>query len=366
MRSWLRAFPDPAAPAYAGNVSFLRQLVEATAQGGFLVVRAVVLAVLIIIGLFVGVFVYLEAETAQKLRADGIWRLDRHDQCGVCMSPDAELLAAMSSDGEIGVWCTSEQRRIAVVSTGLKATHFYRSLAVSDQGNRLAYRALDGSICIVGFTTDHERQFLPAGGDTSSDDPLLFSPAGDKLAVATSGGNRGVIVWNLPSSSQAVIDLSHRGFLRSMAFSVDGHHLTIGTSDGEVDVCSSLTGETEKSWAAHGYDVNGVAFSRDGRMLATASSDGTAVIWEIANCRKRQVFEHGIRQCASVAFSPDGQQLLTVDHDGLTRLWDCSTGACKATRQGRWSVEYVARFNGKGPLVACDSVDGLLLWPVAP
>ncbi len=66
--------------------------------------------------------------------------------------------------------------------------------------------------------------------------------------------------------------------------------------------------------------VRGVAFSLDGTKIATASIDGTARLWDAATGKPLgPPMEHGGRVTA-VAFSPDGSRIATATV-GAARLW---------------------------------------------
>ncbi len=150
---------------------------------------------------------------------------------------------------------------------------------------------------------------------------LAFSPRGDRLLTAESGGRLGTL-WDT-AAGRAVGDGSLREATWVVAaFSPDGTRLLTGSSEGQVRVWDTATGRTlTGSDFTHPGGVTALAFSPDGRRALVGGGDGTARLWDLAT---RQALGPPVvlrHPMAGVAFAPDGRTFLTTGTDGGTRTW---------------------------------------------
>jgi WD40 repeat protein len=207
----------------------------------------------------------------------------------------------------------------------------------------------------------------------------VYSPDGRWLAT---GGVRDptIRLWDLkapdPTRSPQVLR-GHRGPVRSLAFSADGHRLVTGANDGlalvwdftAVDPSASprslaggggtsivhtvaisrdgryvVTGSWEPDYAARIWDLSApasssspitltfkgrldeVAFSLDGRWVAAGSWDFTTQLLDLTKpgAKPFVLLKHTARTL-SVAFSPDSQWLATGNEDQTVRLWNLAS-----------------------------------------
>ena len=157
-------------------------------------------------------------------------------------------------------------------------------------------------------------------------------------------------VWKSIKPRQMAIE-DHADKVTSVAFSLDGAKVVIGTLDNVVFVRGAHNGAVLSSLEGHTKPVRSVSFSHDGTLLASCSFDKTVRVWNVTTgkCLNTLV---GPANFPSVSFSPDGLQLLTGSWDNMARVWDVKSGKCLHTleghRDGVTSVAFCSDFLASG------------------
>src|SRR6266700_4011101 len=149
----------------------------------------------------------------------------------------------------------------------------------------------------------------------------------------------------------------------SIAYSGDGGLLAIGTDDGGVVVCDTITGQPVRTLHGHSGRVYGVAFA-DG-VLATGSSDGRARLWDPATGECLQKLAGHQDGVWPMTLSPGGDLLATGDGAGLVRLWDVAAGTVRHVLPGHSAPVYTAAFSPDGALLAVGDTATVRLYDTA-
>jgi WD40 repeat protein len=304
----------------------------------------------------------------------------------VAFSPDGQILALGSPDGNVRLWRVSDGSLAGTLAGHADAVS---SVAFSPDGQTLAsgswdnsvrlWRVADGSLLLTReLSPPRDAEYQGWLGNVNS---VAFSPDGQTLAAGLN--DETVRLWRLPDGSPLRTlevspqgDDSWRGCVNSVAFSPDGQTLASGSNDGTAILWRVADGvllhtmpDVEGSWAPTG-SVKSVAFSPDGQTLASGSDDGAVRLWRtsdgsLARTLKRE--RDPVSQVNAVAFSPDGQTLASGSTEVTVRLWQVSDGRLARTLAGHpWSISAVA-FSPVGQMLASTSGDGTVrLWQVAP
>lgn len=150
-----------------------------------------------------------------------------------------------------------------------------------------------------------------------------------------------------------------------LAYSSDGGILAIGSEDGGVLVCDTISGLPVRTLHGHGGRVYAVAFGPGDTVLATGSSDGTIRLWDPATGQCLRVLEGHRDGVWPMAVSPHGGVLVAGDADGILRLWDLRAGRIRRTLPGHAAPVYTAVFSPDGRLLAVGDTATLRLYDAA-
>jgi WD40 repeat protein len=276
----------------------------------------------------------------------------------VAFSPDGQLLAAGSVNGEVRVWQVAGYRQLLALS-GHQG--WVWSVAFSLDGTRLASGGEDRIVRIWQVSTGQCLTMLH--GHTNWIRSVTFSPDGARLASSSDDGT--VRVWEVSTGECLTTLQGHAGRVWSVAFSSDGARLASGSEDGIVRAWEVSTGECLMTLQGHTDRVWSVAFSSNGATLASGSNDGTVRLWEVSTGACLTTLQGHTDRVVSVAFSPDGAHLASGSDDRIVRLWEVSTGHCFATLQGHTGRVWSVAFSPDGARLASGSDDWTVrLWEV--
>jgi WD40 repeat protein len=148
-----------------------------------------------------------------------------------------------------------------------------------------------------------------------------------------------------------------------VAYSSDGGLLAVGSEDGGVLVCDTVSGLPTRTLHGHRGRVYAVAFS-DG-VLATGSSDGTVRLWDPATGVCLRVLE--VHPCGvwPMALSSANNLLITGDGDGVLRLWDIAAGRVRFAVPGHTAPIYTAALSPDGAMLGVGDAATLRLYDTA-
>ncbi|MGH3781103.1 MAG: TIR domain-containing protein [Pseudonocardiaceae bacterium] len=145
-------------------------------------------------------------------------------------------------------------------------------------------------------------------------------------------------------------------------YSRDGGMLAIGSDDGGVLICDTVTGAPLRTLQGHRGRVFMVTYYEND--LATGSDDGTVRIWDAVTGNCRHVLTGHERWSWPVVFSPSGKELATGDANGVLRLWDVASGSQRRELPAGRGLIFSLAFSGQ--LIAAAYREGsVLLWDSA-
>ena len=280
----------------------------------------------------------------------------------VAFSPDGRTLASASDDQTVVLWETHTGAKRATL---VGHTDKVRNVAFSPDGRTLASASDDKTVILWDAGAGRIRATLAGHRDPAI--AVAFSPDGSTLAA---GFGMGVSLWNVAAATRLPALLPYSAHSAdTVAFSPDGRLLACPCLN--TIPLWSIVGQgkapvrTNAGFAEHKGEIRRVAFSPDGHTLASASDDRTVILWDLAKGRKCATLAGHTAEVSSTAFSPDGRTLASASGVTVT-LWDLATRTKRATLAGHtdW-VESIA-FSPDGRTLASGSADGTLrVWDAA-
>jgi WD40 repeat protein len=110
-----------------------------------------------------------------------------------------------------------------------------------------------------------------------------------------------------------------------VAFGPAGRTILSGSSDQQLILWDTTSGEAIRHFSGHSGRVNGVAFSPHGDIAVSGSEDGTVILWGIQ--KGSVIWRIKLSDAIlSVAFSPDGSRLASGSRDDQLCEWKLETG----------------------------------------
>lgn len=285
----------------------------------------------------------------------------------VAFSPDGQLLATGSSNGEIHVWAVQSREHLYT----LEGYAWVEAVAFSPDSRILAGGSHEPTIqlwdmlsgeCIgtlAGHTTTVRTLSFNAEGTllaSGSDDSTLrlwdmtqfsayatlhghqgtvwsaaFNPA---MPLLISAGSDEIVLWDLEQLRAVQRLHAHQAAVMTMAISPDGRTMASGSYDGLIKLWSLPDAVCYATLSNHHDAVRALAFSPNSDLLASGSEDQSIRFWNPHNGQQRDVIYEQANRVRALAFSPDGSMLASGSHDQNVRLWHVASRRCLLLFQG--------------------------------
>ncbi|EHK45928.1 hypothetical protein TRIATDRAFT_283530 [Trichoderma atroviride IMI 206040] len=240
----------------------------------------------------------------------------------VMFSHDSELVAITSDNKTVQIWNTrTGEDKLVRKGQGNPP----KSAALSLNFSLVALAYEDNTVQIWSTNTDECKHILE--GHDSQVRLMKFS--NDSKLVALAGdGTVGLRIWNLSTGECKALE---KIWVDSMAFSHDSKLVTVASSENNIQIWSTYTGECKQTLDGHNRRVESVMFSHNSKLLASASNDGTVRIWDVTSSNRRVPEIHSNRVW-SVALSPDSKLGASGSEDHTIRIWCTETGECRVLK----------------------------------
>lgn len=324
------------------------------------------------------------------------------------------LLAIGADDGSVRLWRVRQSVRALP-----GATAAVQALALSQDQNRLAATAADGTVTVWSLVSGQVQWRLPSPPEIKAGYGLVFLPDGNLITGSQSAAVGAALRWHV--ADDELLNLYSPVALKSMALSSNrlaaigadkqirlwqiepghsrwsaalsgnkggtagifpveervvltslntaGEHLVSGDDTGSVRLWAIESGKLLDTLAAHTGPVNSLLLSNN--RLITAGQDNTAKVWQVSLAgtigRQPQLTLRGHQgDIVGLALSSTGL-LATASHDGTARLWNLTdSGKELFTLTGHHGWLNDLAFNAKGNLLATTGEDGTLrVWDTA-
>ena len=273
-------------------------------------------------------------------------------------SPDGQLLAGGTADGEIRLWHASNG---TPQHTLQEHADWVRAITFSSDGVLLASASDDQTVRLWDVDSGQFRKTLV--GHSGRVYAVAFSP--DCKVIASGSEDRTVRLWDVQSGRCLTILAGHDSRVWSVKFSPAGDFLASSSEDSTICLWDIGSGKKLKTLRGHEGRVWSVSFSPDGKQLASGSDDSTIRLWDISSGKTVNVLEGHVRRVCEVAFSPDGKLLASGSEDRSVRLWDVATGHNLKTLQSHTSRTRSVDYSPDGKTIVSGGEDQMVcVWDI--
>jgi WD40 repeat protein len=146
----------------------------------------------------------------------------------------------------------------------------------------------------------------------------------DGLRAYSAGLDKQILAWGLVTGERLPFQINAENAVTSLLLAKQEQHLLAGTSDGQIKIWDSHSGNFVISWFAHEGGVHGLAATD--RLLVSAGEDGIARLWDGLNGSGIRQFVGHSGRVTRVAIDPTGERVITVGIDRTVRIWETATG----------------------------------------
>ena len=287
--------------------------------------------------------------------------------CSIAFSPDGQILAVGTFDGEIRLW---RLRDLQPFGSFKAHSNPIFSIAFSPTGTMLASGSGDHTVRLWALATEsttgpiHHQLRNTLHGHTNWVWSVAFSPDGELLA--SGGDDQTIHLWHAHTGQIVHVLQGHAHWIWSVAFSPDG--LTLASSDQHIYLWDVASGQLIQTYPENatqqGADfIFSIAFSPDGAMLASGSSDHNVRLWDVESGQLRHTLIGHNSFVRTVDFRPDGKLLATGGNDQFVRLWDVSSGMAQRILKGHGNSIWAVTFSPDNTTLASGGADQLVcLW----
>ncbi|KAF6742239.1 WD40-repeat-containing domain protein [Ephemerocybe angulata] len=280
----------------------------------------------------------------------------------VGFSWDGNWIASGSNDGRVRVWDAStwvERGALEVYSSWIT------SVALLPDGSSVIAGSTDGSVTLWDSTSSTALRVLPSREESNLEstagesDSVLFVTFIDDGSRIISGSelNGTVRVMENVASRVSGAIMDWKTTLTSVAFSVDGTRIALGSIGEAVKVCDASSGSELGLLLGHTSRVTSLAFTGDGSRIATGSYDRTVRVWDVSTLNAVGVLTGHRARVMSVAFLGDGTRIASGSVDKTVRVWDALAGMVLSVLKGHKGCVTSVAFTEDGSRIVSGSLD---------
>jgi len=246
------------------------------------------------------------------------------------VSPDASLVAAVSTNGVVGLWDLRTGRRLEELSGEAWPLAFLnagKTLATMSKRRTLTFRDL--ATKSIESQTILQQDGQIQWSVLSPDGQVLASSIGTSQESPMSADSQRIHLWDARTGQPRGVLEGHAGGPNALVFSPDSRTLVTVTWN-RIHLWDAASLRQRVIISKHKMDVSTCAWSPDGRILATGSHDGTIILWDVSAGKDLATLTGHLEGIDNVAFSPDGRTLASCD-SRILKLWSVATYRDMAT-----------------------------------
>lgn len=302
-------------------------------------------------------------QNAQESKELAVYEGNIYPINSIDVSPDDNLLAIGSTDGNIYIWSMTDRDTRELIGHEDPIT----DVEFSPDGRFLASSSADRTVRIWELETRLEIQNI----EVESIDwvnSVSFSPD-EQFVAYTSGGN--LWIWNVNGLSPRVISDECCSGIYDAIFSPDGSYLLYASGYGDyggipsITVLEFSTGEVIHTFEGHDWSISSLVIDSGSKLLITSSLDQTIRFWDLTTELEVLSLSDLERTPTSLALNMDDSLVAVGNSDGSLKVIQVSDGQLLLELIGHSDEIKDVEFNAAGTLIASGSADGTVrLWGI--
>ena len=297
-----------------------------------------------------------ECETGRQTMAAG-GRDGFRATCAI--SPDCALAFAGGQNAIAELWDldTGELRE----DLRPKTRDSIRALAISPDGETLAWGAEDGVLGVIDTITAAEK-FAFAAHEMAV---LACGVSPDGTWVVSAGDDATLKIWDARDGALLRVLEGHTSPVNDCAVAPDGTFVVSASDDMTLIVWDWPTGTIRHTLTGHDDGVTRCAIAPDGSWVVSGSRDGTLRIWETDSGLVRCVFENHKAEVTDCAVDDAGSHVVSADGDGVVIIWGAADGEVVHSLYEHTAAATTCSFSPRGGFVVSGGKDGhVRVWDV--
>ena len=273
------------------------------------------------IGLVFALFLAGSFSLSGQVNEKRLLRETSHRTWYAVYDSSGEFIASAGTDNNIIVWNAGSGIVHRTLAGLRKRT---RQMAFSVDGTTL-WSAGDGGM-ITAWDIRLAKISSNSPGHSGAVNSLAVNRQGTRLVSA--GEDKIVRIWAIGQEGlDLILELKgHKKGITGVDFSPDGTLVASVGGDRRLMVWDVQTGALLRETEAHDGWIRCVSFSPDGKQISTGGDDRLIRTWDVSDLSMLKQFEGHEGWVQSIAYSPSGKLLISGGHDQYIRLWDAGGG----------------------------------------
>lgn len=259
-----------------------------------------------------------------KSGAIHVWDIATGQEVQTLQGPAEEITAlAVSPDGAL---LASAGRKATACIWDLKTFKLTHRIKLARIAGHASFTP-DGRFVLFSMQADVIQVYDVQSGARIKEFPKLgylacYTPDGRQIVSATPkqihcrDATTYESIWNVSLARTRPVHL---------AFTPDGKFVLVSGGETGVILFDMSNGHEIRRVSFHNEPTRGLAVSPDGQWALTGTTEGNIYQWEIGTGRETQEYTGHTREVISIAISPDGLMFASDSDDGTLRTWRVGT-----------------------------------------
>ncbi|KAL5002744.1 hypothetical protein BDV10DRAFT_180967 [Aspergillus recurvatus] len=192
---------------------------------------------------------------------------------------------------------------------------------------------------------------------------VIFSP--DTRLVISGSEDNTIRVWDTATGACLQILKGHEASISHIAVSPDSAHIASSALDETVRVWGLQLGELEMILKTKD-SIDSIAFSMDGHQLTLLSALNQVQIWDINTASSVRAYRLHDALCSPTVLSQNGRWVASASYDGSIWVGEVGTGHMKEAFQRNDNIESLKFTNGDRTIICLAGDSSVELWSIEP